>query len=235
MRKYSFAILLGFLTSSFFHVETAHSNPSLNKGFRTSSRKKTPNEASDHSQKTSIFQRREPSSASRGWNRSTTKGTASAGVIERASSGSNVTKKRYVDARYLDSVFKGKLAGKGATIIKAANAHGIDPVFLAAAMAFESDWGRSNKIKNLNNPGGLTAKKKYIHFDTLDEGIYAMAARFKSYNDNRKLYTVSAIASTYAPIGASNDPKGTNGKWPGSVTSIMNKIIQGSIKYRTGE
>lgn len=155
----------------------------------------------------------------------------SKGRVEKASRNSDITKPRFIDARYLNTLLKGKLKGKGQLIIDTAKANGIDPVFFASAMAFETGWGTSRKIRNQNNPGGLTggSKGRYISFKTIDEGIIAMGARFKSRYVGRGLTTVASIAKVYAPVGARNDPRGTNGQWPGTVSSIMNRLIQGSV------
>lgn len=141
---------------------------------------------------------------------------------------SNITIQRFVDARYLDKVFKGKLKGQGTNIIKTAKRYGLDPVFFAAIMAQETGWGTSSKIKNQNNPGGIFRNGKYSSFRSIEDGIDAMAANLSNRYVNRKILTINGVAAVYAPIGAKNDPKRRNKLWPGGVTAIMNKIINGS-------
>jgi hypothetical protein len=151
-----------------------------------------------------------------------------AGCSKAVDRSSNITVKRFVDARYLDEVFKGKLKGQGKNIILTANKHGLDPVFFAAIMAHETGWGLSSKIKNQNNPGGIFRNGKYASFRTIEEGIESMAANLRNRYINKGILTIRGVAAVYAPVGAKNDPKKRNHLWPGGVTAIMNKLIKGS-------
>lgn len=150
---------------------------------------------------------------------------------------SNINGRHFIDAAYLDSVFKGKLKGKGHTIIQTAIRYGFDPVFFAAIMAHETGWGTSKAIRNYNNPGGMMTggkqAKKYRYFNTIEEGIEKMAANLKAgYLDQGRI-TIATVASKYAPVPkkgrVANDPKGKNKLWPGNVAAIMNKLINGSV------
>ncbi len=161
---------------------------------------------------------------------------ASPGKIEKVSKTSNVTTKRYIDARYLNKEFAARktsvLKGKGQMIIDAALAENIDPVFLAAAICFESGWGTSRKIRVMKNPGGLTGGGAYRTFNSVEEGVREMAKSIREKYVDNKNNSIAGIASIYAPVGAKNDPGGTNYKWPGDVASIMNKLIRESSKIQ---
>lgn len=124
--------------------------------------------------------------------------------------------------------FKGVLAGKGDAIASAATKYGLDPVLLASIMALETGWGTSSAIQNHNNPGGVmdpsTGCMTLKHFNSLEEGIDYMAKNLKNNYIDQGLTTISAIGNKYCPVGAANDPNGTNGGWIPSVTSIYNKL-----------
>ncbi|MEZ4815699.1 MAG: glucosaminidase domain-containing protein [Bdellovibrionota bacterium] len=159
-------------------------------------------------------------------------GPQSPGSVKTVYTSSNVTENRFIDARYLDQRFKGKLKGQGLNIIKTAKKYGLDPVFFASVMAFETGWGNSRALRSYNNPGGLMCGKGakcYKPFSSVEEGIDGMAANLKAKYLDEGRKTISSIASKYAPVGARNDPRGTNRQWPGSVTKIMNIFIQGSV------
>ncbi len=162
--------------------------------------------------------------------------TQSPGIFDSAHKASDVTKFRYIDARYLNARFKrAPLAGKGAAIIAIAKKNGIDPVFFAAIIAFETGWGTSSKVRDKNNPGGIFKNKRYVTFGSIEQGLESMAGSLRRVYLERKgkpLKTVGAIASVYAPVGAKNDPNRTNRLWPGVVAKNMNTIMQGSVNLK---
>lgn len=128
----------------------------------------------------------------------------------------------------LNDKFKGALAGMGEIIVGAAQKYGLDPALLAAIMALETGWGTSSAVNNQNNPGGLMDPAsnwmKLQSFSSIEEGIDAMAKNLKNGYIDKGLTTIAQIGNKYCPVGAANDPNGTNAGWIPSVTSIYNQF-----------
>jgi hypothetical protein len=66
--------------------------------------------------------------------------------------------------------------------------------------------------------------KGFQKFDSIDDGINAMAANLKKTYLDKGLDTIGAIGAVYAPPGAKNDPKNTNAGWPSSVATLYQKF-----------
>ena len=122
--------------------------------------------------------------------------------------------------------FQGKLAGQEATFVKTANKYGIDPALLMAISAHETGKGTSDMLKAKNNPGGLFDSKRdeYMTFNTVEEGIDAMASNLKRNYIDQGLTTIPQIQQKYAEVGAANDPKGQNKDWVDGVTKFHNQL-----------
>lgn len=169
-------------------------------------------------------------------------GPQSPGSIAKVTKSSDVTVKHFIDARYLDSQFKsGKLSGQGQHIIDIAKQNGIDPVFFASIIILESGHGGSKRLRDQNNPAGLTTTVKdkrgrkktvYASFDSVEEGLQEVAFRLKTKYIDKDKRTIAAIAKIYAPPGAHNDT-GTNRKWPSDVSDIMNRLVTGSTQTQS--
>lgn len=113
-------------------------------------------------------------------------------------------------------------------IWKYANIYKVNPALVVAITSFETGWGTSNAIRNHNNPAGVMDWErdwKYLrNFPSLQEGFrYAISNLSRKYIA-KGLKTIEQIASKYSPVGAANDPNGTNAQWPGSVHKIFTDI-----------
>lgn len=132
---------------------------------------------------------------------------------------------------------KGVLAGKGEMVAAIAEEYGLDPNLLASIMALETGWGTSSAIKNYNNPGGMMDPSSnwmsLKHYSSLEEGIRAVAKNLKENYIDQGLTTISSIGAKYCPVGAANDPNGTNSGWVPSVTSIYNQLTGANISSTT--
>ena len=132
---------------------------------------------------------------------------------------------------------KGVLAGKGEMVAAIAEEYGLDPNLLASIMALETGWGTSSAIKNYNNPGGMMDPSSnwmsLKHYSSLEEGIRAVAKNLKENYIEQGLTTISSIGAKYCPVGAANDPNGTNSGWVPSVTSIYNQLTGANITSTT--
>lgn len=119
----------------------------------------------------------------------------------------------------------GDFAGQADLFIKSAEQHGIDPVLMTAIAFAETGTG---KHVPYNNPGGLmnpdTNWSTLIRFDTLEEGINAMARNLNNLIVGRGLTSISDLGSVYSPIGASNDPTGLNANWVPNVTGFVSQL-----------
>ena len=132
---------------------------------------------------------------------------------------------------------KGVLAGKGEMVAAIAEEYGLDPNLLASIMALETGWGTSSAIKNYNNPGSMMDPSSnwmsLKHYSSLEEGIRAVAKNLKENYIDQGLTTISSIGAKYCPVGAANDPNGTNSGWVPSVTSIYNQLTGANITSTT--
>lgn len=114
----------------------------------------------------------------------------------------------------------GGFNGMGDVFIEAGQANQVDPVLLASIAFAETTKGKSKHVRELNNPGGLynSKAKEFFHYDTLEEGINAMAKNLYKLYISKGLVTIQAIGAKYAPIGADNDPLNLNANWVPNVT-----------------
>lgn len=144
---------------------------------------------------------------------------------------------QFVSSFNNSSFNKGILAGKGAMVASVAEKYGLDPNLFAAIIGIETGYGTSNAIKNYNNPGGMMDPSsnwmKLTHYSSLQEGLEAMARNLKKNYIDKGLTTVSSIGAKYCPVGAANDPNGTNSGWVPSVVSIYNQLTGAKISSST--
>lgn len=123
---------------------------------------------------------------------------------------------------------EGVFNGKGQAFIDAGKKNGVDPVLAAAIAIHETGHGKSNAVRNKNNPGGLmdpsTGWSTLQVFPTLDAGIDAMIRNLFRNFISKGLTTPETIGPKYAPIGAANDPGGLNKFWVPIVTQNVQKL-----------
>lgn len=143
-----------------------------------------------------------------------------------------------------NEAFKGGvLEGKYQVIIDSAKKYGINAGFMSSIILHESGRGKSDMIKEINNPGGLTCKKtstagstesigvswdcvfrgdrKWKKFKNLDDAIKEKADyldRFYIQNDKVTIYN---IQQDYCPDGDGC------GKWISGVISAMVELGEG--------
>lgn len=144
---------------------------------------------------------------------------------------------QFVNSFNNSSFQQGVLAGKGEMVAGIAEKYGLDPNLLASIMALETGWGTSSAIKNYNNPGGMMDPSsnwmKLTHYSSLETGIEAVAKNLKNNYIDQGLTTISSIGAKYCPVGAANDPNGTNSGWVPSVTKIYNMLTGANISANT--
>lgn len=144
----------------------------------------------------------------------------------------------FIDAFNETSEFdNGVFKDQGEMIARVAEENGIDPYLLASIMAFETGYGTSSAVRNHNNPGGMmdpaTGSMTLINYSSLEDGVEAVARNLKKNYIDEGRTTILDISYKYCPVGAANDPNGTNSEWPSSVTSIYNKLSHKNITSST--
>ncbi|CAJ1315911.1 peptidoglycan DD-metalloendopeptidase family protein [Paenibacillus nuruki] len=159
-------------------------------------------------------------------------GTTLTGLPKSLEDGYSITSKitdmTGISASDLDKKLSGVLKGKGAQFVKSGLANGIDPAALAAIAIQESGNGTSPLAVNKNNIGGMRdGKNGWQKFDSIEDGIEAMARNLKKNYVDQGVDTIEAVQHKYAPIGAKNDPDNMNNDWSKGVVSIANGLIGG--------
>jgi hypothetical protein len=141
-------------------------------------------------------------------------------AVANAQGGSDLSRSAY------DDMFKGTpLAGKYDKVVESAKANNVPPSLMAAIMAHETGKGTSNMLKTKNNPAGLMKGSTGRTYDTVEEGIEA-AGRAIGKNYERGGNTIQGMSTSYAPIGAANDPGGLNKGWVGGVSKYQKQLSQ---------
>jgi hypothetical protein len=119
------------------------------------------------------------------------------------------------DARYSDTC---PLAGFGATFVRAGRKHGVDPRFLVAIATHENRLGTFKAIQSKHNTFGLGPGRSYKSWEANIEAAARNLSRPDGFYVGKN--TIRSIGSTWAPVGATNDPNDVNQHWIGSVTQF---------------
>lgn len=117
----------------------------------------------------------------------------------------------------------GAFDGMADAFIESARKYQIDPVLLSSIAFQETGRGSSKMVRDRNNPGGLynSSAGSFFVFDSLEEGIDAMAKNLHKLYISKGLFTVEQIGAKYAPIGANNDPNNLNMHWVPRVNEFV--------------
>ena len=109
--------------------------------------------------------------------------------------------------------------------IEAAKQYGLNPRFLAAISALETDGGKSKAFREKRNAMGISDAKGPIEMGTVRDSIFKQAATLSRMDGPYAgANTIDEIGAIYAPPGAGNDPKGTNGTWSAGVKSWLARL-----------
>ena len=126
------------------------------------------------------------------------------------------------DAKFNGMVARaGVISTKGEVIKQVAKDEGIDPVLMLAIIITETGGGKSRAVIEHNNPAGLMDGSRIRHYATLDDGLKAQGRTLHNLIIGRQLFTIEKLGAVYSPVGADNDPFGTNGEWIPMVTSFV--------------
>jgi hypothetical protein len=109
--------------------------------------------------------------------------------------------------------------------VDAAREYGLNPRFLAAVSAFETGGGSSKAFREKNNAMGISDSSGPVALASVRDSIFRQARTLARPNGPyRNAQTIEQIANIYAPVGASNDPNGTNGGWADGVKSWLARL-----------
>lgn len=144
----------------------------------------------------------------------------------------------YVTAAVLNKHLIKGLTGKGPMLVAVCQKHNVDPALVAAITKLETGHGTSSFFLNYNNPGGLmdpkTGSKTPLKFATLEAGYERMVSNLAKNYIDIGLNTIPKIGAKYCPVGAANDPNGTNSHWVPTVTDFYKKIKATAYDVATG-
>lgn len=134
----------------------------------------------------------------------------------------------------LNHLFKGKLSGKGSSVVSIANKYGIDPKLLAAICIHESAYGTSKNAIYYNN---VTGSLKYDgkrwsprYFNSVEDCFEFTAKNLKKNYIDVGLKTVAAIGRKYCPVITNrkskdfNDPKSLNSHWVPAIEKFIEQL-----------
>jgi len=157
--------------------------------------------------------------------------------VTKITSGYDVRGDSGVSSAQLNKLFKGVMAGKGETVIKAGKENGIDPAFIAAIATQESGSSyNSLYARKFNNPFGRLYRDKKsgkwlpMKFDSVDQAIFKTAEHLKLNYIGQKRVTLTSIGNKYCPPKVSkkskdfNDPRSLNFGWLPGIIRHMNKF-----------
>ena len=112
--------------------------------------------------------------------------------------------------------------------VAAGQKYGVDPKALAAISMHETANGTSSAFRNKNNAMGISDNSGPVDTGTVENSIDRMARLLAAGQKGEGPYagksTIGEIAGTYAPVGASNDPRGLNGDWASGVSANIKRL-----------
>ena len=98
---------------------------------------------------------------------------------------------------------------------------------LVAISKFETGGWRSTAFLDKHNAMGVSNARGPIAFARAGDSIERMARVLANpRGPYRAAATIGQVGAIYAPVGASNDPNGTNGHWPRSVGRLTDELVR---------
>ncbi len=131
----------------------------------------------------------------------------------------------FVPADTLKDTLPEGLKAHAQDYIDAARETGLNPKVLAAISALETAGGTSSAFRNKRNAMGISDSSGPVEQVSVRESIFRQARTLaRADGPYAGAKTIEEIGAIYAPPGASNDPKGTNGTWSKGVRSWLGRI-----------
>jgi hypothetical protein len=132
-----------------------------------------------------------------------------------------------VDVKQLGDALPSQAKHLAPAFLEAARKHDLDPRVLVAISKFETGNWTSSAFRNKNNAMGVSNARGPISFARTEDSIERMARTLASpRGPYRNATTIGQVGAIYAPVGASNDPNGTNGYWPRSVGRLTDELAR---------
>lgn len=111
------------------------------------------------------------------------------------------------------------------TFVEAARRNGLDPYALAAISMHETAGGTSNAFTSKNNAMGISDSSGPVSMSSVEASIDQQAATLARKNGPYAgADDLASIGAIYAPVGASNDPRGLNGGWASGVSRFYREL-----------
>lgn len=102
--------------------------------------------------------------------------------------------------------------GKGDVLVQIESDYQISAIACLAIWTWESGFGTSSIARNRNNYGGISGKRGYRYFDTIDEGMLYQAKLLRNSYVDSGYTTWDAIGKRYCPV---------NKKWASNVCGTL--------------
>lgn len=118
------------------------------------------------------------------------------------------------------------MKGLAPYFVEAGKKYDVDPLGLAAISQHETGNGTSSAFRNKNNAMGISDSSGPKTQNSAAASIDKMASTLsKADGYYAGKNTIGEISGIYAPVGASNDPNGTNGSWGKDVGSYYKNLM----------
>lgn len=136
-----------------------------------------------------------------------------------------------VTADKLNEIFRGGLANQGELFCEICIAYQLNPAFAASIACFESsygDYGPAERNYNFFGYMSGSGSMTFTKFDSLEHGLTKCISNI-SCNYLYQGLNFKQIQEKYCPVGAANDPYGTNNQWYGGVSAVYKNLTGGDV------
>ncbi len=118
------------------------------------------------------------------------------------------------------------LAPFAADIVAAGEKYGVDPRMIVATAGIETNYGKTwGKYKaSSRNAWSHEFGRGKAGYPSWQAAIEDQASYLSRRYIKKGITSVSGVGAVYAPVGAKNDPRGTNGQWPGFVGGVVSQL-----------
>jgi hypothetical protein len=144
---------------------------------------------------------------------------------QRSTSSAVETVRQFTEAPDLKDALPDPLKPHAQDFIDAGREAGINPRVLAAISMFETGRGTSKAFREKKNAMGISNSSGPTEQTSVRDSILYMARRMAATDGPyAKANTLEEIGGIYAPVGAENDPRGTNGGWADGVRMHLRNL-----------
>lgn len=142
-----------------------------------------------------------------------------------------ITYEKDMDFKRISTPLQGVMKENGGYIMKYCQEYDVNQFLVIAIINHETDYGKSNAIKTLNNVAGIMNPKtgELQDFKSIESSVRTLCKVLRNEYFNKGLNTIEKIQKLYAPVGAANDPKGLNKSWLPNVTKLYNQYREWKV------